>query len=100
MCRFGHTIPRMPGVMLITGGSRGIGAATARLAAARGYAVCVNYRAQRAAAEQLVDEITAAGGRAIAAGADVAREADVERLFATVDAELGALSALVNNAGI
>src|SRR5436309_201012 len=90
----------MPGVMLITGGSRGIGAATARLAAERGYAVCVNYRAARDAAEAIAREITAAGGRAMAVGADVASEADVARLFASVDASLGAITALVNNAGV
>jgi NAD(P)-dependent dehydrogenase (short-subunit alcohol dehydrogenase family) len=87
-------------VALITGGSRGIGAATARLAATRGYAVCVNYRTARAAAEEVVNDIEAAGGRAIAVAADVAMEADVVRLFETVDAELGLLTALVNNAGI
>jgi len=90
----------MPDVLIVTGGSRGIGAATARLAAERGYAVCVNYRAQREAAERLASEITAAGGRAIAVGADVASEADVVRLFAAVDAALGVVTALVNNAGI
>jgi NAD(P)-dependent dehydrogenase (short-subunit alcohol dehydrogenase family) len=90
----------MPGVLLVTGGSRGIGAATATLAAERGYAVCVNYRANERAATEVVGAIARAGGRAIAVGADVAREPDVERLFATVDAELGALTALVNNAGI
>ena len=87
----------MSGVMMITGGGRGIGAATARLAAARGYAVCINYRKDRAAAEQLARDL---GGRAIAVSADVADEADVMRLFETVDRELGALTALVNNAGI
>jgi len=90
----------MSDVLIVTGGSRGIGAATARLAAERGYAVCVNYRAQREAAERLAAEIGAAGGRAIAVGADVASEADVVRLFAEVDAALGAVTALVNNAGI
>ena len=88
------------GVVLITGGSRGIGAATARLAAQQGYAVCVNYRTAREAAESVVGEITAAGGRAIAAQADVAVEDDVVRLFETCDRELGRLSALVNNAAI
>ncbi len=88
------------GVLLVTGGSRGIGAATARLAAERGYAVCVNYRRNRAAAESVVAEIAGCGGRAVAVAADVASEPDVVRLFATVDRELGALTALVNNAGI
>jgi len=87
----------MSGVMIVTGGGRGIGAATARLAAARGYAVCINYRKNRAAAEQLARDL---GGRAIAVSADVADEAHVTRLFETVDRELGAVSALVNNAGI
>lgn len=87
-------------VLVVTGGSRGIGAATARLGAERGYAVCVNYRSQRAAAEKIVGEIVATGGRAIAVQADVASEADVLRLFETVDRELGRVSALVNNAGI
>ncbi len=87
-------------VLLVTGGSRGIGAATARLAGAQGYTVCVNYRRNREAADSVVSDIEAAGGRAIAAQADVAVESDVARLFETVDAALGPLSALVNNAGI
>jgi len=86
--------------MIVTGGSRGIGAATARLGAERGYAVCVNYRANRGAADEVVASIAAAGGTAIAVGADVASEADVVRLFATVDRALGPVRALVNNAGI
>jgi NAD(P)-dependent dehydrogenase (short-subunit alcohol dehydrogenase family) len=87
-------------VMVITGASRGIGAATARLAAARGYAVCENYRSARAAAESVVNDIHGAGGRAVAVAADVSLEDDVVRLFDTVDRELGRLTALVNNAGI
>lgn len=87
-------------VIVITGGSRGIGAATALLAAARGYAVCVNYRSNAAAAASVVDSIMNAGGRAIAVQADVTVESDVVRLFETCDRELGHLSALVNNAGI
>lgn len=87
-------------VLVVTGGSRGIGAATARLGAQRGYAVCVNYRREREAAEKIVGEIVATGGQAIAVAADVAIEADVVRLFETVDRELGPLTALVNNAGI
>ena len=90
----------MQPTILITGGGRGIGAATARLAADRGYAVSVNYRANRAAADAVVADITARGRSAIAVQADVAVEADVARLFAAVDAELGPLTALVNNAGI
>src|SRR5687768_10438812 len=87
-------------VLLITGASRGIGAATARLAAARGYAVAVNYRRSAAAADALVAEIVAAGGTAIAIRADVAVESEVVRMFEAVDAALGPLTALVNNAGI
>ena len=86
--------------LIITGASRGIGAETARLAAARGDAVCVNYVRNRAAADALVAGITRAGGRAIAVQADVAVEAEVLRLFETCDRELGPLSGLVNNAGI
>ena len=86
-------------VILITGSSRGIGAATALLAAERGYAVCVNYLANQPAAQAVVAEITANGGSAIAVQADVSQEADVVGLFAAVDRQLGALSALVNNAG-
>ncbi len=87
-------------VLMITGASRGIGAATARLAAVHGYAVCVNYRSARAQAEALVAELSAAGASAIAVAADVAVEADVVRLFETCDARLGPLRGLVNNAGI
>jgi NAD(P)-dependent dehydrogenase (short-subunit alcohol dehydrogenase family) len=87
-------------VLIITGGGRGIGAATARLAAERGYAVCVNYRKNQAAAEAVVSSIESAGGKALAVEADVASEDDVVRLFETVDAALGPLTALVNNAGI
>jgi NAD(P)-dependent dehydrogenase (short-subunit alcohol dehydrogenase family) len=90
----------MSEVMLVTGASRGIGAATARLAAARGFAVAVNYKASRKTAEALVSEIAGAGGRAIAVQGDVAVEADVKRLFETVDGELGTLGVLINNAGI
>jgi len=90
----------MDKVLIVTGASRGIGAMTARLAASRGYAVCVNYRQNRAMAEKVVEDIVAEGGTALAVAADVSREADVMRLFTTVDAELGTPSALVNNAGI
>ena len=85
----------MAGVMLITGSSRGIGAATARLAAERGYKVCVNYVRDRAAGEALAREIDG-----IAVAADVSVEADVVTLFAEVDRRLGRLTVLVNNAGI
>jgi len=87
-------------VLLITGGSRGIGAATALLAAQRGYAVAVNYSSNALAAEQLVQQIHAGGGQAIAVQADVAIEAQVMAMFEAIDAKLGRLTALVNNAGI
>jgi len=90
----------MKKVMIVTGGSRGIGAATAKLAASRGYQVCVNFHKNEAAANQVVDYITAAGGAAIAVQADVSDESDVKRLFSSVDEKLGPITALVNNAGI
>lgn len=86
--------------LVITGGGRGIGAATAKLAAERGYAVCVNYRRDAAAAERVVQGIRDGGGRAIAVAADVADEAQVVQLFATARRELGPVTGLVNNAGI
>ncbi len=89
----------VPRVLLVTGGSRGIGAATARLAAAQGWAVAVAYRADAPAAAAVVADIAAAGGTAVALQADVGREADVVRLFQAVDARLGRLDGLVNNAG-
>ncbi len=90
----------MDRVLVITGASRGIGAATARLAAEQGYAVCLGYRRRQEEAEALVREIEANGGRAIAVAADVAVEGDVVRLFETSDRELGPLYGLVNNAAI
>jgi len=90
----------MTGICVVTGASRGIGAATARLAARRGYAVCVNYLANRDKAEQVVADIESAGGHAIAVQADASIEADVLRLFETVDRQMGTITALVNNAGI
>ncbi|WP_203322744.1 SDR family oxidoreductase [Pseudoxanthomonas beigongshangi] len=87
-------------VLLVTGGGRGIGAATARLAAARGYTVAINYRRDAVAAHALVERIRADGGRAAAFVADIAVEAEVERLFAEVDGAFGPLDALVNNAGV
>lgn len=87
-------------LILVTGGSRGIGAATSRLAAERGYAVCVNYVRNREAADRVVEECRRSGANAIAVQADVAIEADVVRLWETVDRELGRVTALVNNAGI
>ncbi len=90
----------MDPVILITGGSRGIGAATARLAAEAGYAVAVNYLSNRETAEALVAELEATGTRAVALQADVSREAEVVAMFDRVESELGSLTALVNNAGI
>ena len=90
----------MQPLILITGAGRGIGAATARLAAARGYAVCVNYRSDGAAADALVEAIRRDGGSATAVRADVSNEAGVRELFAAVDAQPGRLTALVNNAGM
>ncbi len=90
----------MSKVLLVTGGGRGIGAATARLAAERGYAICVNYRHNKTSAAAVVRSIENRGARAIAVAADVAVESDVLRLFDTCDGTLGPLTALVNNAGI
>lgn len=90
----------MQGIMIVTGGSRGIGAATARLAGRAGYKVCVNFASNADAADQVVQEIVQAGGTAIAVQGDVADEADVLRLFERVDDELGRLTVLVNNAGV
>ena len=88
------------GVVIVTGSGRGIGAATARLLGAKGYAVGVNYLRRPDSAEQVVADIVSAGGRAIAVQADTSDPADVQRLFERVDAELGPLTGLVNNAGI
>src|SRR5262245_11882215 len=90
----------MKPVLVVTGSSRGIGAATAVLAAERGYAVCVNYRENDAAAQGVVEAIRRYGGDAIAVRADVASESSVATLFEAVDRELGVVTALVNNAGI
>ncbi len=90
----------MAGVVIITGASRGIGAATARLAAARGYAVCANYRNDARGATALVDALRQSGAAAIAVPADVSREDEVMRLFGTCDEQLGTVTALVNNAGV
>ena len=87
-------------VLLVTGAGRGIGAATARLAAERGYAVCVNYLRNRDAALAVVADIERGGGQAIAVAADVSVEAEVTRLYETIDRQLGRLDALVNNAGM
>ena len=88
-------MPSPQKIMIVTGGGRGNGAATARLATERGSGVCINYRKDAGAAEELAREI-----KAIAIQGDVASEADVERLFRTVDDKLGRVSVLVNNAGI
>ena len=87
-------------VLIVTGGSRGIGAATALLAAGQGYAVAVNYAANSLAADEVVRQIRAGGGTAITVQADVSVEADVLAMFKKVDAKLGRLTALVNNAGV
>ncbi|ADU39766.1 SDR family oxidoreductase [Variovorax paradoxus] len=87
-------------VLLITGGGRGIGAATALLAARRGYAVAVNYASNSLAADEVVRTIREGGGTAIAVQADVGNEAQVIAMFEKVDAKLGRLTALVNNAGV
>lgn len=86
--------------LIITGGGRGIGAATARLAAQQGYAVCVNYARNQAAAESVVAEIKKSGGTALAVQGDVAQEKEVARLFDTAEREFGPVQYLVNNAGI
>lgn len=87
-------------IMLVTGGSRGIGAATSLMAAKYGYTVVVNYRSNQDAADAVVDTIQKDGGEAIAVQADVSREDQIVALFETVDRELGPVSVLVNNAGI
>ena len=87
-------------IVLITGGSRGIGAATALAAARAGYAVAVNYHANSLAADDVVRQIRAGGGTAITVQADVAVESQITAMFAKVDAKLGRISALVNNAGV
>lgn len=87
-------------VVIVTGASRGIGAATARLAAGRGYDVCINYVRDRAAAEEVAADVRTRGRRALVVQADMGREADIVRLFAECDAGLGTPGALVNNAGI
>jgi NAD(P)-dependent dehydrogenase (short-subunit alcohol dehydrogenase family) len=89
----------MDKVMIITGGGRGIGAETAKLAAKRGYAVCVNYLKDAKAAESLLKELSL-GTKAIAVAGDVSREEDVLKIFAETDKALGRVTALVNNAGI
>jgi len=87
-------------VVLVTGGGRGIGAATVRLASQKGWSVCINYRNRNTGAENLAYEINKSGGTAISVKADVSKEEDVISLFNTIDAELGTIHALVNNAGV
>ncbi len=100
MKRLGVMARNTPGVLVVTGGGRGIGAATARLAAKKGYAVCINYLHDRASADAVAQDIRDQGGSAIAVPGDVASEQDVVRLFAECDRSLGPLTALANNAGI
>ncbi len=90
----------MARVAIVTGGSRGIGAATARLLAGEGWDICISYREEEGAALQVVDDCVARGRRAHAVRCDVAAEADVVELFTAADRELGPVQALVNNAGI
>lgn len=88
------------GTLIVTGASRGIGAAVARLAGRRGYAVAVNFLAGERQGCQIVDEIISSGGRALALRADVSREEDIVRMFETAERELSPITALVNNAGV
>lgn len=90
----------MSKVVIVTGGSRGIGAATALLAAKQNYSVCVNYHASAKAAEAVVQKICAEGGQAFAIAGDVSLEADVVRMFEEAEKQLGPVTALVNNAGV
>lgn len=90
----------MKRVLLITGGSDGIGACTAYLASKQGYTVCINYRQNKAAADKIVNDIKGNGGQAFAFQADVSDEAQVVSMFKAIDQHVGTLTALVNNAGI
>jgi NAD(P)-dependent dehydrogenase (short-subunit alcohol dehydrogenase family) len=92
--------PSQPGTLIVTGASRGIGAAVAQLAGQRGFSVAVSFATGEAAAGAVVDQIVSAGGRALAIQADVAHEEDVVRLFAVAERELGPVRGLVNNAAI
>lgn len=88
------------GALIVTGASRGIGAAVARLGAERGFAVAVNFQTGKSEAQKVVEKIIAAGGRALAICADVSREAEIVRMFQEAEQELGPIKALVNNAGV
>jgi len=90
----------MQRIMLVTGASKGIGAATARIAGGRGWTVCVNYRSDEQGARRVADDIIAEAGKAITIQGDVSREEDVLRMFANIDRAYGRLDGLVNNAGI
>ncbi len=90
----------MSGTLVITGGSRGIGAATALAGARAGYGVCVNFQGRKDRADEVIEEIVGSGGRALAVQADVGRTEDVERLFKSAHDQLGPITGLVNNAGI
>jgi NAD(P)-dependent dehydrogenase (short-subunit alcohol dehydrogenase family) len=87
-------------VLLVTGGSRGIGAAIAKVAAKKGYDVCVNYVSARDRADQVASAVRAEGRRALVVQADVSREEDIVAMFRAIDRELGPIDALVNNAGV
>ncbi|WP_337043466.1 SDR family oxidoreductase [Emticicia sp. 17c] len=90
----------MSKIILITGGSDGIGAVTAQLAAEQGYIVCINYRQNHIAANKVVEAINVSGGQAYAFQADISSENEVVDMFAAIDAQVGRMTALVNNAGI
>lgn len=96
----GAGVGDMPGAVLVTGGSGGIGAATARLLARRGCRVAVGYRSDRASADEVVGAIRGAGGTAVAVGGDVSQEADVTRMFAEAADALGPLDGCAVNAGV
>jgi NAD(P)-dependent dehydrogenase (short-subunit alcohol dehydrogenase family) len=90
----------MAKLLLVTGGGRGIGAATARMAAAQGWDVAINYRSNRARAEPVIEDIEKAGGRARAYQADIAQEAEIVAMFRAIDRDLGPIAGLVNSAGV
>jgi len=90
----------MQKIMLVTGASRGIGAATARLAAMADYAICINFHHSESEANELLDSLLSSGANAIAVRADIGLESDVAHLFEAIDSQLGRLTALVNNAGV